>query len=66
MKLARVRHWRFDPRYFPDLAQGQVVAAARITDFRMVFPVATVEPAPDLLRAAAASANAVASGSGMP
>lgn len=39
-RFARVREWRFDAREFPDLARGSVVAAACITDFRMIFPVA--------------------------
>lgn len=43
-RFARVRNWRFDPAYFPDLARGEVVAAVRLTDFRMVFPVAEVRP----------------------
>lgn len=43
-RFARVRHWRFDPAQFPDLAKGRVVAAMRITDFRMTFPVARIEP----------------------
>jgi len=43
-RFARVRNWRFDARYFPDLARGEVVAAIKITDFRMIFPVAEIEP----------------------
>lgn len=43
-RFARVRSWRFDARHFPDLARGEVVAAIKITDFRMVFPVAQIEP----------------------
>lgn len=43
-RFARVRHWRFDPAVFPDLARGRVLAAMKITDFRMRFPVAAVEP----------------------
>lgn len=41
-RFARVRHWRFDAAQFPDLARGRVLAAVKITDFRMRFPVATV------------------------
>jgi len=44
VRFARVRHWRFDARYFPDLARGEVVGAMKITDFRMIFPVAEIEP----------------------
>lgn len=40
IKWAKVRHWEFDSRYFPDLARGQVIAALKVTDFNMVFPVA--------------------------
>ena len=43
-RFAKVRNWRFDARYFPDLARGEVVAAIKITDFRMIFPVADIEP----------------------
>lgn len=45
VRFAKVRSWRFDPRIFPDLARGEVVAAMKITDFRMIFPVAQIEPA---------------------
>ena len=41
-RFARVRNWRFDAAMFPDLASGRVLAAAKITDFRMRFPVAAV------------------------
>ena len=44
VRFARVRNWRFDARHFPDLARGEVVAALKITGFRMVFPVAEIEP----------------------
>jgi hypothetical protein len=44
-RFARVRSWRFDARHFPDLARGEVVMTAKITDFRMIFPVAQIEPA---------------------
>lgn len=43
-RFARVRRWRFDPALFPDLARGRVLAAMKITDFRMRFPVSTVSP----------------------
>lgn len=38
IKWAAVRHWEFDARYFPDLARGKVLAAFKVTDFRMIFP----------------------------
>lgn len=43
-RVARVRSWRFDAARFPDLAQGRVLAALKITDFHMRFPVSQVEP----------------------
>jgi hypothetical protein len=42
LRLCRVRHWQFDAELFPDLSRGTVLAALRIEDFRMVFPVARV------------------------
>jgi hypothetical protein len=42
-RFARLRSWRFDARRFPDLAQGEVVAAIKITDFSMIFPLAQIE-----------------------
>jgi len=42
-KFARLRRWRFDPQYFPDLAQGKVIAAIKLTDFRMLFPVSKIQ-----------------------
>jgi hypothetical protein len=43
-RFARVKHWRFDAAVFPDLARGRVLAAMKITDFAMRFPVAKIEP----------------------
>lgn len=40
MQLCRVRHWAFDAGLFPDLARSTVLAAARVQDFRMTFPLA--------------------------
>jgi len=42
LKWASVLHWEFNPDYFPDLAQGRVLAALKVTDFSMVFPEAEV------------------------
>lgn len=42
IKWASVLNWSFDARYFPDLAQGRVVAAFKVTDFSMIFPKAQV------------------------
>jgi Acetoacetate decarboxylase (ADC) len=44
LQLCRVRHWQFDPALFPDLARATVLAAARVHDFRMTFPVAVTQP----------------------
>lgn len=44
IKPARLVSARFNPAYFPDLTQGKVISCWRVTDFQMVFPVATVEP----------------------
>lgn len=44
-RLARVHGWQFEPRMFPDLARGRLLAALEITDFTMRFPVAEVQPA---------------------
>ncbi|MGH8517580.1 MAG: acetoacetate decarboxylase family protein [Panacagrimonas sp.] len=49
-RLARVRSWRFDASMFPDLARGRVLAAMKITDFHMRFPVAAVSPFEPLSR----------------
>lgn len=46
LRLARVLGWRFDPRWFPDLARGEPLLALKVTDFRMVFPAARIEAAP--------------------
>lgn len=43
-RFARVREWRFDSQTFPDLARGRILAALKITDFSMRFPVATESP----------------------
>lgn len=37
-KWAKVIDWQFNADYFPDLAQGRVLAAMKITDFTMTFP----------------------------
>lgn len=42
MRLCRVRHWQFDAALFPDLSRATVLAALRIDDFRMTFPVARI------------------------
>jgi hypothetical protein len=41
-RLCRVRHWHFAADLFPDLSQSTVLAALRIEDFRMTFPVARI------------------------
>lgn len=45
-RFARVRQWRFDPALFPDLARGRVLAAIKLTDFQMRFPLSRIEALP--------------------
>lgn len=40
--LATVKNWWFDPVYFPDLSNTKVLAAFKITDFQMNFPLAKI------------------------
>lgn len=42
-KPAKLVSARFNPEYFPDLSQAKVLSCVRITDFKMVFPVAEIE-----------------------
>ena len=44
VRMAKLRNWRFDPLYFPDLAQGRVLAAMHFPEFQMTFPVAQTKP----------------------
>jgi hypothetical protein len=44
MRLCRLRQVRCNDALFPDLGRATVLAALRIEDFRMVFPVARVDP----------------------
>ena len=44
MRMASLRSWSFDPQYFPDLAQGRVLAAAHFPKFEMLFPVPEMKP----------------------
>lgn len=44
-KFAKVKRWKFDSRYFPDLSKGKVVGAIKLTHFDLVFPPAQVTPA---------------------
>jgi hypothetical protein len=44
MRLCRLRRMQCNDALFPDLARATVLAALRIEDFRMVFPVARVDP----------------------
>lgn len=36
--IAKVKDWWFDPAYFPDLSAAKVLAAFKMTDFKMTFP----------------------------
>jgi hypothetical protein len=42
LRLAKVLDWRFDPKFFPDLAQGRVLAGGYLPSFDMTFPVPSV------------------------
>lgn len=42
LRLCRLRQWHFDAALFPDLSRATVLAALRIEDFRMTFPLARV------------------------
>jgi hypothetical protein len=44
MRLCRLRQIRCSEALFPELSRATVLAALRIEDFRMVFPVARVDP----------------------
>jgi len=46
LRLAKLLDWRFDAKFFPDLAQGRVVAAAYLPSFDMTFPVPSVRELP--------------------
>jgi hypothetical protein len=42
LRFCRLRDWRFDAQWFPDLSCARVLACARIEHFEMTFPVARV------------------------
>lgn len=42
LRPGKLVSWKFDPELFPDLAAARVIAAMKITSFRMTFPVARV------------------------
>jgi hypothetical protein len=44
MRMASLKRSSFDAQYFPDLAQGRVLAAAHFPKFEMIFPVPEVKP----------------------
>jgi hypothetical protein len=44
MRMCRLRQMRCNDALFPDLGRATILAALRIEDFRMVFPVARVDP----------------------
>lgn len=46
MRWARVTDVTIDPRRFPDLAQGRLLAALQVTDFEMHMPVPRRTPLP--------------------
>jgi hypothetical protein len=44
LRMAKLVEWSFDPKFFPDLAGGDVVAAAYLPSFEMTFPLPEVRP----------------------
>jgi hypothetical protein len=42
LRMAKLLDWHFDAAYFPDVAQGKVLAAAYLPHFELTFPVAVV------------------------
>lgn len=45
VRPGKLLSWQFDPALFPDLAGSRVLAAVRISSFRMTFPVSRTLPA---------------------
>jgi hypothetical protein len=43
MRLGKVIEWKFDPKLFPDLARGKVIAGAHFPTFDMTFPIPRVQ-----------------------
>jgi hypothetical protein len=46
VQFSKVRDWTFDSAFFPDLAQGEVVACVQTPRFRMRFPISAIVDAP--------------------
>lgn len=44
IRFAKVTDWSFDAAWFPDLAQGRVLACVKVPRFTMGFPVSAVGP----------------------
>jgi Acetoacetate decarboxylase (ADC) len=42
LRMAKLVDARFDPEFFPDVAQGRVIAAGYLPSFDMTFPLPTV------------------------
>jgi hypothetical protein len=42
LRMAKLLDWHFDAEFFPDLAQGSVIAAGYLPSFDMTFPVASL------------------------
>lgn len=41
LRMAKLLDWRFDPAFFPDLAQGHVIAVGYFPGFELTFPLGT-------------------------
>jgi hypothetical protein len=46
LRMAKLLEWRFDPAFFPDLAQGHVLAAGYFPGFELTFPAPTQRALP--------------------
>lgn len=42
LQYAKLRHAAIDPAYFPDVTQGRLITAVKITNFNLTFPEAQV------------------------
>jgi len=42
MQYAKLRHAAIDPAFFPDVTQGRLITAVKVTNFNLEFPEAQV------------------------
>ena len=43
LSFSKVRKAVIDPDYFPNISEGRILAAIKVTDFKMHFPVSRIE-----------------------